>query len=57
LHRRAAEMRRNPTEPERRLWRHLSASQLDGLKFRRQAVIGASIADFYCPRRMKPPGY
>ncbi|MDQ4421366.1 DUF559 domain-containing protein [Sphingobium sp. DEHP117] len=49
LHRRAAEMRRNPTEPERRLWRHLSASQLDGFKFRRQAVIGASIADFYCP--------
>ncbi len=49
LHRRAADMRRNPTEPERRLWRHLSASQLEGCKFRRQSVIGASIADFYCP--------
>lgn len=49
LHRHAAEMRRNPTEPERRLWRHLSASQLEGCKFRRQSVIDASIADFYCP--------
>ena len=42
-------MRRNPTEPEKRLWRHLSASQLGGHKFRRQAVIGYFIADFFCP--------
>lgn len=40
LHRRAAEMRRNPTEPEKWLWRHLSNGQLDGHKFRRQSVIG-----------------
>tara|TARA_R110000824_G_scaffold162460_1_gene338124 strand:+ start:2741 stop:3112 length:372 start_codon:yes stop_codon:yes gene_type:complete len=41
-------MRRNPTEQEKRLWRHLSASQLGGYKFRRQAVIDCYIADFFC---------
>jgi very-short-patch-repair endonuclease len=51
LHRRAAEMRRNPTEPEKRLWRHLSNGQLGGHKFRRQSVIGWFIADFLCPQR------
>jgi very-short-patch-repair endonuclease len=42
-------MRRQPTEPEKRLWRHLSNSQLGGLKFRRQARLGSRIADFFCP--------
>ena len=51
LHDRAAEMRRNPTEPEKRLWRALSGKQLDGFKFRRQSVIGPFIADFLCPQR------
>jgi very-short-patch-repair endonuclease len=51
LHRRAAEMRRNPTEPEKRLWRHLSNGQLLGAKFRRQSVIGRFIADFLCPQK------
>jgi very-short-patch-repair endonuclease len=51
LHARAREMRRNPTEPEKRLWRNLSNSQLAGLKFRRQEVIGSYIADFVCPAR------
>ncbi|MCL4672592.1 MAG: DUF559 domain-containing protein [Sphingomonadaceae bacterium] len=51
LHQRAKEMRRNPTEPEKRLWRNLSNSQLDGMKFRRQEVIGPFIADFMCPAR------
>ena len=51
LHERAREMRRNPTEPEKRLWRNLSNGQLDGLKFRRQEVIGRYIADFMCPAR------
>jgi len=51
LHQRAREMRRNPTEPEKRLWRNLSNGQLDGLKFRRQEVIGRFIADFMCPAR------
>ncbi|MEP3227264.1 MAG: DUF559 domain-containing protein [Parasphingorhabdus sp.] len=48
---RAKEMRRNQTEPEKRLWRHLSASQLGGYKFRRQAVIAQFIVDFFCPRK------
>ena len=51
LHERAREMRRNPTEPEKRLWRNLSNGQLDELKFRRQEVIGPYIADFMCPAR------
>jgi very-short-patch-repair endonuclease len=51
LQQRAKEMRRNPTEPEKRLWRNLSNGQLDGLKFRRQEVIGPYIADFMCPSR------
>jgi len=51
LQRRASEMRRNPTEPEKRLWRHLSNSQLEGHKFRRQSVIGPYITDFLCPQK------
>lgn len=42
-------MRNNPTEPEKRLWQALKASQLEGLKFRRQQVIGGRIVDFWCP--------
>ncbi|GAB5481072.1 MAG: endonuclease domain-containing protein [Parasphingorhabdus sp.] len=48
---RAKEMRRNPTETEKRLWRHLSASQLGGYKFRRQAVLEQFIVDFFCPQK------
>ena len=48
---RAHAMRRNPTEWEKRLWRHLSNSQLGGFKFRRQAVIAPYICDFLCPAR------
>jgi len=44
-------MRRKPAEPEKRLWRALSSRQLDGHKFRRQAVIGPYIADFLCPAK------
>jgi very-short-patch-repair endonuclease len=51
LHERAAEMRNNPTEPEKRLWRRLSNGQLGGHKFRRQSVIARFIADFLCPRQ------
>ena len=50
LHARAAHMRKNPTEPEKRVWGILSGSQLSGHKFRRQAVIPPFIADFLCPR-------
>jgi len=46
---RAHRMRRAPSEPEKRLWRHLSNGQLGGFKFRRQIVIGNRIVDFFCP--------
>ena len=48
---RAAKMRREPTEPERRLWMQLRASRFCGHKFRRQAVIGHRIVDFFCPAK------
>ncbi len=44
----ARQMRREPTEPEKFIWRHLSNSQLGGFKFRRQTVIGRYICDFSC---------
>jgi len=49
--RRAALLRRNPTEPEIRLWHALRGSRFDGHKFRRQASIGNRIADFFCPAK------
>ena len=45
----ARDMRREPTDYERRLWCALRASQLGGFKFRRQAVIEPYICDFLCP--------
>lgn len=36
------------TPAEGRLWQALRSGQLEGLKFRRQQVIGGYIADFYC---------
>jgi very-short-patch-repair endonuclease len=51
LKQRADEMRRNPTEPEKRLWRPISNSQLNGHKFRRQAIVGPFIADFLCSQK------
>ena len=47
---RARKLRNEPTEPEKRLWGHLSNSQL-GYKFRRQSVIGRFIVDFLCPAK------
>ncbi|WP_319937595.1 endonuclease domain-containing protein [Sphingomonas qomolangmaensis] len=49
LQSRAREMRNNPTEWENRLWRCLSNRQLGDFKFRRQAVIGNRVVDFFCP--------
>jgi very-short-patch-repair endonuclease len=49
MHRaRARQLRRNLTEAEQALWRHLRLRQLDGHKFRRQQPIGPYIADFIC---------
>ncbi|MDF1581502.1 MAG: DUF559 domain-containing protein, partial [Desulfuromonadales bacterium] len=44
----ARELRKNSTDAERLLWRHLRAKQLEGLKFRRQEQIGRFIVDFVC---------
>jgi len=43
------ELRNNATISEKRLWKALQKSQLEGRKFRRQHSIGNYIADFYCP--------
>ena len=42
----AAQMRREMTPSETRLWERLRANRLDGLSFRRQQVIGGFIANF-----------
>ena len=44
----ARELRRNPTEAERLLWRHLRRRQLNGHRLRRQHPIGPYIVDFFC---------
>ena len=45
----AKAMRREPTDTEKHVWRHLSGRKLAELKFRRQHVFGRYIVDFYCP--------
>jgi very-short-patch-repair endonuclease len=45
---RARELRKNLTEAERALWRHLRFRQFGGHKFRRQQIIGKFIVDFVC---------
>ena len=42
------ELRENPTEAERTLWRHVRLRQLGGHKFRRQHPIGQYIVDLVC---------
>jgi very-short-patch-repair endonuclease len=46
--RRARQLRREETEPERKLWRRLSNRQLAGWKFVRQEPIVPYFADFAC---------
>jgi very-short-patch-repair endonuclease len=43
----AKSMRREMTEPEKRLWYQLRAKRFEGVKFRRQNVVAHYIADFY----------
>ena len=45
---RARALRRQQTEAEALLWKHLRSRQLLGLKFRRQHPIGSCFADFAC---------
>jgi very-short-patch-repair endonuclease len=44
----AQRLRREPTEVEKVLWRHLRDRRLGGFKFRRQVPIGRFVVDFYC---------
>ena len=44
----AKRLRRDMTEPERKLWSVLRNGRLDGAKFRRQQPVGPFIADFVC---------
>jgi len=44
----AQKNRNHPTEAESLLWSVLSGKGLDGVKFRRQHIIGQYIADFVC---------
>ena len=47
----ARQLRGNPTDAERTLWRQLRLRQLNGHKFRRQHAVGAYIVDFACVER------
>jgi very-short-patch-repair endonuclease len=51
LLRRAREMRKNPTEAERRIWSMLRNKRFSGFKFKRQEVLGNYIVDFVCFER------
>lgn len=44
----AREMRKKPTESEKKLWKKLQKLRLKGFIFRRQHPIDIYIADFYC---------
>lgn len=44
----AKTLRRNMTDAERCLWKHLRAHRLHGEKFKRQQPIGPYIVDFVC---------
>ena len=43
-------LRKAPTPAENYVWQKLKASQIDGLKFRRQHSYGPYVMDFYCPK-------
>jgi very-short-patch-repair endonuclease len=45
---RVRNLRRQSTDAEAALWRHLRSRQLGGAKFRRQHEFGPYTLDFYC---------
>jgi very-short-patch-repair endonuclease len=47
----AKALRKNFTDTERLLWRHMRAKQMEGYKFRRQEPIGGYIVDFVCQEK------
>jgi very-short-patch-repair endonuclease len=44
----ARKRRRDPTDAEKRLWRHLRNRQIEGAKFRREEPVLGYFADFLC---------
>jgi very-short-patch-repair endonuclease len=44
----ARQLRKNSTEAESTLWKHLRNRQLEGHKFRRQVPLGQYVVDFVC---------
>ncbi|MCK4778447.1 MAG: endonuclease domain-containing protein [Actinomycetia bacterium] len=48
LIKRARDLRKNSTDAESLLWKHISRKQLEGIKFRRQHPIENYIVDFIC---------
>jgi len=42
----ARRLRKNSTDTERHLWRHLRDKRMEGFKFRRQQVVGRYVVDF-----------
>jgi len=44
------DLRKNQTDAERLLWRHLRTKRFLNFRFRRQQVIGFYIVDFYCSK-------
>ena len=47
----AQELRKNPTDAEKKLWLQLRDQQVEGCKFRRQQPIGKYIVDFFCSEK------
>ncbi|OGH61976.1 MAG: hypothetical protein A3G34_15750 [Candidatus Lindowbacteria bacterium RIFCSPLOWO2_12_FULL_62_27] len=47
----ARRLRKEMTDAERKLWKHLRSRRFEGYKFRRQHPIGRFIADFCCVER------
>jgi very-short-patch-repair endonuclease len=47
----AKALRKNFTDTERLLWKHLRAKQMEGYNFRRQEPIGSYIVDFVCQEK------
>jgi len=48
LHTLARQMRKAPSEAEKKLWSLLRRDQLDGYRFRRQVPVAGYILDFCC---------
>ena len=51
LKERARDLRKNPTEAEKKVWSKLRNRQLENYRFYRQFVIGCYIVDFICRER------